>query len=112
MANTRSFLTRWWLWLLVVAAAGIWAVWLAYGEGLTKTGAAGTAYGARVACSCRFVAGRDLDDCARDKLEGMEMISFSADEANRSVTASIPFVASDTATYREGYGCLLKPWED
>ena len=58
-----------------------------------------------------FVAGRSLDDCAKDKLEGMELISLSENVAAKSVTASIPFVASDTASYREGYGCVLQEWE-
>ncbi len=29
----------------------------------------------------------------------------------QSVTAAIPLIASDTATYREGYGCLLEEWQ-
>ena len=92
--------------------AGVLAyLWFSYGEGLQRTGQAGTAYGARVACSCRYVAGRDLDDCAKDKLEGMEMIGFSEDPATKSVTATIPFIAKDTARYREGYGCMLDEWE-
>lgn len=69
------------------------------------------AYGARVTCSCRFVAGRSLDDCAKDKLEGMELVRFSEDDATKSVTASIPLIASDTASYKEGYGCVLQEWQ-
>ena len=88
------------------------AAWLAWCDGLRKTGATGSAYAARVACSCRFVAGRSLDDCAKDKLDGMELISLSEDAEAKSVTASIPLIASDTATYREGYGCLLQEWQD
>ncbi|MEE4201159.1 hypothetical protein [Erythrobacter sp.] len=71
----------------------------------------GTAYAARVACSCRFVAGRDLADCEKDKLAGMELVSLSGDAEARSVTASFPLIASSTATYREGYGCVLEEWE-
>lgn len=70
-----------------------------------------TSYAARVACSCRFVAGRDLDDCAKDKLAGMEMVSLSENPEAQSVTASIPFVNAVTATNREGYGCVLESWE-
>lgn len=70
-----------------------------------------TSYAARVACSCRFVAGRDLEDCAKDKLAGMELVSLSENPDNQSVTASIPFVDSITATNREGYGCVLEKWE-
>ncbi len=72
----------------------------------------GSAYAARVACSCRQVAGRSLEDCEKDKLDGMEMISLSEDEEARSVTASVPLMASATARYKEGYGCVLDPWED
>ena len=112
MAKRRSLLTRWWLWLAVLVLAAFGAAWVAYGQGLSRTGEAATAYAARVGCSCRFVAGRSIGDCAKDKIEGMELVSLSEDAAARSVTASIPFLSSDTATYREGYGCMLKKWED
>ena len=112
MAKKRSLLSRWWFWLALLVVLGLGAAWLLRGEELTRTGEAGTAYAARVGCSCRFVAGRSLEDCAKDKLEGMELVSLSDNETTKSVTASIPFVASDTASYREGYGCVLKKWED
>lgn len=70
-----------------------------------------TAYSARVACSCRFVAGRSLKDCAKDKISGMELVTLVDDVRARSVTARFPLLASDTASYREGYGCVLQPWE-
>ncbi len=70
-----------------------------------------TAYAARVACSCRFVAGRTLEDCAKDKLAGMELVSLSDDKEERSVTARFLLVASDTARMRDGYGCVLDRWE-
>lgn len=70
-----------------------------------------TSYAARVACSCRFVAGRDLEDCGKDKLAGMEMVALSENPDAQSVTASIPFVDTATATNREGYGCVLENWD-
>ena len=97
--------------LLLLFAAGLAAVWLSpFGQRLRGDAIAGTAYGARVACSCRFVAGRSMKDCEKDKLAGMGMISLSADETAKSVTASVPLLASDTAAYRKGYGCVLQSW--
>ena len=93
--------------LLVLAAGTAWY----YREpidGLTTTG---TAFGARTACSCRYIAGRPLEDCEKDFEPGMEVVFLSDDEAQKSVTARVPLIASATATYREGYGCVLEPWE-
>ena len=69
---------------------------------------AGTGYLAHVACSCRYIAGRTLEDCEKDKMAGMELIRLSDDPETKSVTASVPMLASDTASYREGYGCILE----
>lgn len=71
---------------------------------------AGAAYGARVACSCRFVGGRSLGDCKKDFEPGMELITLSEDAQSKSVTARFPLLASETAAYREGAGCQLQPW--
>ena len=99
------------LMLLLLVVVGI-AV-LAWFNRVPIQGYAGvsTSYAARVACSCRFVAGRDLEDCAKDKLEGMEMVSLTENPDAQSVTASIPFVNATTATNREGYGCVLEEWQ-
>jgi len=74
-------------------------------------GNAGTAYSARVACSCRFVAGRDLDDCGKDQLTGMELVVLSEDVDAKAVTATFPLISSDTARLKDGYGCVLDRWE-
>ncbi|WP_251567144.1 hypothetical protein [Erythrobacter sp. 3-20A1M] len=100
-----------WLWVLLVVlllAAVAYAFW---GETLRGYGRAGTAYGARVACSCRYVEGRTLADCKKDKLAGMELVFLSDDDTEKSVTATFPLVASDTARLRDGYGCVLVPWK-
>lgn len=70
----------------------------------------GVAYGARVACSCRFVAGRPLGDCRSDFAAGMGPVLLSEDAAARSVTAYVPLIASQTAAMRDGSGCVLEPW--
>lgn len=101
-----------WPLALAVLAVLLAAGWFSsFGQRLRGDAVAGTAYGARVACSCRFVAGRSLEDCAKDKLAGMELIRLSADEEARSVTASLPLVASATARLRPGFGCVLDPWD-
>lgn len=67
----------------------------------------GTAYGARVACSCHYVGGRDLADCEKDFEPGMELISLTLDDEKRRVSASVPLLASATAEFREGWGCIM-----
>ncbi len=52
-----------------------------------------------------------MEDCAKDKLAGMALIRLSADEAAKSVTASVPLVSSATARLRPDYGCVLNGWQ-
>jgi len=93
---------------LVVLGAGLAWFYRAPIAGYTS---AGTAFGARTACSCRYVAGRPLGDCERDFEPGMEVVFLSDDPETKSVTARVPLLASATARYREGFGCVLEPWE-
>lgn len=103
---------RWGLWLLAIIAAVLATAAYAYREPIRGYGNIASAYSARVGCSCRYVAERDLKDCAKDKLSGMEAVTLVEDDETRSVTARFPLVAEATATYREGYGCVLEPWEN
>ncbi len=79
---------------------------------LTARAVAGASFGARVACSCRFAAGRALADCRKDFEPGMGLVMLSENTRQRSVTASFPLLSSQTATYLDGQGCVLEPWED
>ena len=97
--------------LLVGLVAGGIALW-ANRATVDGIGDAGTAYAARIGCSCRFVAGRSLEDCEKDMVSGMEAISLGDDVEAKSVTATLPLVASTSATYREGYGCVLEEWAE
>ena len=81
-----------------------------YWHPLRATALAGTAFGARIACSCRYIAGRALSDCRRDFEPGMGLVLLSEDEEAHAITARIPLVASQSAHYREGEGCVLEPW--
>lgn len=69
-------------------------------------------YAARTACPCRFIAGRDLSSCRDDFMPGMGMVVLSEDEEARSVTARVPLLSTQTATFREGAGCILEPWDN
>ena len=107
-SSSKPRRARRWPWAVLVIFFAAAAVWWAYGDTIRGTAKVGTAYAARVGCSCNFVAGRSLDDCAKDKLAGMELISLSRDAEAKSVTATMALIASDTASYREGYGCVLE----
>ena len=73
---------------------------------------AGSNYSAHVVCSCRYIGGRSLEDCKKDRLAGMELVSISDDEEAKSVTARYPILPPAVATYRKGYGCVMERWED
>lgn len=91
--------------VLIVATAGWY--FRAPIRGLTTTGAA---FAARTACACRYVAGRTLEDCKKDFEPGMAVVFLSDDEAGKAVTGWVPLLASDTARYRDGFGCVLDKW--
>ena len=101
-----------WLKILLVLLAAAAALACFYREPIGGYAGVGTAFGARTACSCRYVAGRDLADCKQDFEPGMEMVFLSDDEDEKAVTAYVPLVASETARYRKGYGCVLEPWDE
>jgi hypothetical protein len=69
----------------------------------------GVGYGAHVICSCRYIGGRDMESCYNDYEPGMEAISISEDEQEKRITASVPLIASRSAQFREGLGCVLEP---
>ena len=69
----------------------------------------GSAYAARIGCSCRYVEGRSLASCQSDFEPGMEMVSLNEDPATRTITGSVPLLASRSARYAGASGCLLNP---
>lgn len=92
--------------LLLVAALAL------YWQPLNSHAETGASYGARVACSCRYVGGRALSDCRKDFEPGMGLVRLSEDKDAQSVTARFPLLSSQTATFRKGEGCVLEPWTD
>nr|WP_231735440.1 hypothetical protein [Novosphingobium sp. CCH12-A3] len=107
MAPKRS-----WRWrALLIALALLLAVLATFWTAIRGYATTGASYGARVACSCRFVGGRELSDCRKDFEPGMELVSLSEDAEAKSVTARFALLFSQTATYRKGPGCVLEPWK-
>ena len=93
--------------VLIVAALAAFGWWF-YGESVRGYALAGTGYGAKNACSCRYISGRELGSCEGDFVPGMEMVFLNEDADEKSVTAYVPLIASQTARYRDGYGCVLE----
>jgi|SRR5690606_15903252 len=71
----------------------------------------GSAYAARIGCSCRYVQGRSLESCQSDFEPGMEMVSVREDPETKTVTGSVPLLASRSARFAGASGCLLLPEE-
>ncbi len=90
--------------LFVLILAAVFFYNLAFIKGQLNIG---TAYGARVGCSCHYVGGRDIEDCEKDFEPGMEVIGLSLDDDKKRVTASALLMESATAEFREGWGCVM-----
>lgn len=85
---------------LLVLLIWKWSDWRA-------TAQVGAAYGARMTCSCRYVEGRNIGSCKGDTEPGMGIVSISDDPEDKAVTGSVPAMASRTARFKPGFGCLL-----
>ena len=94
-------------WLVLI---GVVAVLVLSGHTLASYARTGTAYGARIGCSCRFIEGRPLGSCRKDFEGGMGLVTLSEDAQARSVTARMALAYPQTATFVEGAGCQLEPW--
>jgi hypothetical protein len=108
MGGQRRSWKSWTLLAMVVAAAALLWQW----DWISGQASAATAFGAKTACSCRFVGGRDLASCQGDFVPGMEAVFVSQDVDEQSVTATVPLVSSSTAHFHDGFGCVLDSWED
>ena len=97
----------------VLALAGIAGglLWFFFGTFASGMSVAGTGYAAKTACSCRFLAGRELGSCDDDLGGGFAMVWLSEDADEQSVTATVPGLASTTATFKDGPGCVLESWD-
>lgn len=104
----RRFSRRWLAWsALVLLALGAW-----FWRPIHSRAVTGASYAAHIGCSCHFIEGRALSDCRRDFESGMQLVSMSQDAEAKSVTARFLLLSSQTATFREGQGCVLERWKD
>lgn len=71
----------------------------------------GVGYAARVACGCHYIGNRSLGDCRKDFEPGMELIMLSDDPATKTVTASVPSIASRSARLDPLLGCQVEPFK-
>lgn len=92
---------------IMLALLAVAALWLVWNWGSIKGQAQlGASYGAHVACSCRYIEGRDLKSCETDFEPGMELVGLTDDPENKRVTASVAFLAEAIAERRGDFGCL------
>ncbi len=99
----------WWRWpALALAAIAVlwcalhWSAWRARAE-------LAAGFGARIACSCRYIEGRDIKSCKTDfaGLKGMWAVRLADDAEGKTLHASIPLLAARAAQYRPGFGCMI-----
>jgi hypothetical protein len=90
--------------LALMAVAVLWLVW--NWSSIKGQAQLGVSYGAHVACSCRYISGRDLKSCETDFEPGMELVSVRDDPENKRVTASVLFLAKAVAERRGAFGCI------
>nr|WP_240511211.1 hypothetical protein [Novosphingobium panipatense] len=101
--------------LLALLAAVLLLAWS--WRGLREEALVSTSYGARVACACRFVSGQALGSCkGRIAVAGLgrtaSFMMLSEDADARTVKASVPLLARQTATFAADRGCQLEPWAE
>jgi len=106
----RRLFSGWRRWALIgVAVLAALALWFRVPiMGYARTGAS---YGAHIACSCRYIEGRKLDDCRKDFEKGMALVTLSDDAAAKTITARFPLLSAQRASFREGQGCMMEPWQ-
>jgi hypothetical protein len=94
---------------LVLVGGGVLA-W--HWSRLSSDALTAASFGARNACGCRFIEGRELAQCRDDFEPGMGPVMLSEDAATKSVTARFPLLAKQTAHLVPGAGCQLDKWSD
>jgi hypothetical protein len=107
--------SRWLRYALLLAALALVVLLGMAWPGLRGQAVVATSFAARTGCICRFVSERDLGSCKGNlaaaglgRVAGLVLLS--EDAQSHSVKASVPFLASQTATFSPDRGCQLEPW--
>jgi hypothetical protein len=96
-----------WPWGTLAVLVGLIAWFHTPIMGYARTGAS---FGAHITCSCRYIAGRSLEDCRKDFEKGMGLVMLSDNPTTKTVTARFPLLSAQTATYHDGQGCVAENW--
>ena len=99
--KARRFL----LWVVPVALIAIVVVGWTIVQSRRPQLDLGVGYAARVACGCRYIGNRSLADCRKDFEPGMEPIQLAEDTTTKTVTASVPLIASRSVRFDPVLGC-------
>jgi hypothetical protein len=87
--------------LFAVFAVWKWNDWRASAQ-------AGSAYAARITCSCRFVEGRSAKSCADDIAEDASAVTITEDIREKRIIGSVPLLGRASAKLTPGFGCLME----
>lgn len=101
--------------LLVLLVLAGWLAWT--WRGMREEARVGASYAARIGCVCRFVSQRPLESCEGDlKVAGLQgaarWASLSEEADTRTIHASVPLLAKQSADFDPARGCRLEPWQD
>lgn len=92
--------------LAVLAAVILLTIWK--WSDWRATGQAGSAYAARITCSCRYIQGRSAQSCAQDVAIDAGSVTIEADDKAKRISGHVPMLGSASAVYRPGFGCLME----
>lgn len=73
-----------------------------------------TGYSAKKVCSCIFATGREIDEVKKNEMfySILPFIDLKVDTRIKSVISTFKGLSSQTAIFREGFGCILLDGKD
>lgn len=88
--------------LLILVTIWQWRHW-------REDAQAGSAYAARITCSCRYIQGRSAGSCAADVAGDAGAVTITEDAEAKRITGSVPLLGRSSAIFKPGFGCLMEP---